>query len=298
MPIEYLSFWLRETLSNVARNRLMSLVAITTTTVGLLILGAFYLTLANLRTAVERETHKLDIVVFLSNNASPERRAALEKAAHIPQVKEVRWIKREQVLLEMRRDLPEIPVADFKNNNPLKDELRIKLKDPEDIIAVQKYLATLQGVDKVRRDDEVVKTLLRVNRFLAIASVLSTLVLGMAILLIIHNSIRLTIFARRREIRIMELVGATAWFIRVPFLLEGLIYGLAGAVVAAFCLNVLWFGVSRMETDWPLVPLLMPLIGTDIWMKCALILAGAGLGFGFLGSWASLSRSLGRAAHI
>lgn len=296
MPIEYLSFWLRETFSNVVRNRLMSLVAITTTTVGLLILGAFYLTLANLRTAVDRETHKLDIVVFLSNNISPERRIALYKAARIPQVKDLQIVTRDRVLKQMRRDLPDIPVADFKNDNPLKDELRIKLKNPEDIIAVQSYLATMKGVDKVRRDDEVVRNLLRINRFLAISSVIATLVLGMAILLIIHNSIRLTIFARRREIRIMELVGATAWFIRVPFLLEGVIYGLFGAVIAASCLGAVWLGVSR--SNWPLVQLLLPLIGTDIWLKCALVLAGAGLGFGLFGSWASLSRSLGRAAHI
>jgi cell division transport system permease protein len=296
MPIEYLSFWIRETFSNVARNRLMSLVAITTTTVGLLILGAFYLTLANLRTAVERETHKLDIVVFLSNNITPQRRIELYKAARIPQVKDLQIVTRDRVLKQMRQDLPDIPVADFKNDNPLKDELRIKLNNPEDIIAVQNYLATMKGVDKVRRDDEVVRNLLRINRFLAIASLVATLVLGMAILLIIHNSIRLTIFARRREIRIMELVGATAWFIRVPFLLEGIIYGLAGAAIAAACLGAAWMVVSH--SNWPLVQLLLPLIGTDIWFKCSLILAGAGLGFGLFGSWASLSRSMGRAAHI
>ena len=296
MPIEYLSFWLRETLSNVGRNRLMSLVAITTTTVGLLILGTFYLTLANLRTAVDRETHKLDIVVFLSNNISQQRRLQLYNAARMPQVKDLHIVTRDRVLLQMRRELPDIPVADFKNDNPLKDELRIKLKNPEDIIAVQSYLATLKGVDKVRRDDEVVRNLLRINRFLAISSLVATFVLGMAILLIIHNSIRLTIFARRREIRIMELVGATAWFIRVPFLLEGLVYGLAGSAIAACCLGVVWLGISR--SNWPLVQLLLPLIGTDIWLKCTLVLAGAGLGFGLFGSWASLSRSLGRAAHI
>lgn len=296
MPIEYLSFWLRETLSNVARNRLMSLVAITTTTVGLLILGTFYLTLANLRTAVDRETQKLDIVVFLRNDISKERRLQLYNAARIPQVSRLNIVTRDQVLKQMRKDLPDIPVEDFKNNNPLKDELRIKLKNPENIIAVQKYLASMKGVDKVRRDDEVVRNLLRINRFLAISSLIATLVLGIAILLIIHNSIRLTIFARRREIRIMELVGATAWFIRVPFLLEGIIYGLAGAAVAAVCLTTAWMAVQH--SNWPLLPLLLPLIGTDIWLKCTVVLVGVGAIFGFVGSWASLSRSLGRAAHI
>ena len=296
MPIEYLSFWLRETLSNVSRNRLMSLVAITTTTVGLLILGSFYLTLANLRAAVDRETQKLDIVVFLRNDISKERRLELYQAARIPQVSRLNIVTRDIVLKQMRKDLPDIPVEDFKNDNPLKDELRIKLKNPENIIAVQKYLASMKGVDKVRRDDEVVRNLLRINRFLAISSIVATLVLGMAILLIIHNSIRLTIFARRREIRIMELVGATSWFIRVPFLLEGIIYGLAGAAIAATCLTVAWMAVQH--SNWSLLPLLLPLIGTNIWLKCTAVLTIAGAVFGFVGSWASLSRSLGRAAHI
>ncbi|HEX8551642.1 MAG TPA: permease-like cell division protein FtsX [Abditibacteriaceae bacterium] len=296
MPLEYLSFWLRETISNIARNRLMSLVAITTTTVGLLILGTFYLTLANLRTAVDRETQKLDIVVFLSNNITPERRKEIYEAARIPQVKQLKLISRDQALERMKRDLPSIPVEEFKKGNPLKDELHIKLNNPEDIIQVQKYMETIKGVSKVGRDDEVTRVLLKVNRFLAIASVFASLLLGMAILLIIHNAIRLTIFARRREIRIMELVGATGWFIRVPFLLEGVLYGLAGAALATVCLGALWVGISRLDAQ--LVRILMPLIGTDIWLKCAFALTGAGLAFGFFGSWVSLSRSLNRATQI
>ena len=296
MPLEYLSFWLRETLSNIRRNRLMSVVAITTTTVGLLILGTFYLTLANLRTAVDRETQKLDIVVLLSNNISAKRRDAIAKGAQIPQVSRVKIVTNDEALARLKRDLPSIPVEEFKKHNPLKYELHLKLKDPENILDVQRYMATIPGVYKVLRDDEVTRTLLKINRFLAIAGLLASLVLGMAILLIIHNAIRLTIFARRREIRIMELVGATAWFIRVPFLLEGVLYGLAGAALAAVCLGAMWVGISRLDAQ--LVRILMPLIGTDIWAKCALALAVAGLGFGLFGSWVSLSRSLGRAAQI
>jgi cell division transport system permease protein len=303
MPIEFLSFWLRETISNISRNRLMSLVAITTTTVGLFILGTFFLTLANLRAAVDRETTKLDIVLFLKADLTPERRKAIYEGARIPQAQDVQFVSKEQALKEMQKKWPDIPMADFKNDNPLSDEIRIKLKKENlsEILAVQNYLATIDGVIKSRRDDEPVKNLLRISSFLAIAGVICLLVLGMGILLIIHNAIRLTIFARRREIRIMELVGATAWFIRIPFLLEGTLYGLAGATVAATILGVLWIAIARTSSE--LVRMLAPLSAggfgaTSIWWQCTAIMLLAGLLFGLIGSWASLSRSLGKAAHI
>jgi cell division transport system permease protein len=303
MPIEFLSFWLRETISNIARNRLMSLVAITTTTVGLFILGTFFLTMSNLRAAVDRETTKLDIVLFLKADISEVRRKQIFEGSRVPQVDDVQFVSKGKALKEMQKKWPDIPMADFAKDNPLSDEIRIKLKKeylPE-ILKVQSYLSSIDGVLKTRRDDEAVKNLLQINSFLAIAGSICLLVLGMGILLIIHNSIRLTIFARRREIRIMEMVGATAWFIRIPFLLEGIIYGLVGAALASAILGALWLAVVR--TDWQLVRMLAPLASNGIglgsvWWQCTGILLLAGLMFGLIGSWASLSRSLGKAAHI
>jgi cell division transport system permease protein len=296
MSLEYLIFWTRETVSNISRNRLMSLLAITTVTVGLFILGAFFLVLANLQAAVAKETHKLDIVVFLKADVTPERRKQIYDATRISQVKDLQIVPKAQVLKEVQRKWPDIPMADFADDNPLSDEIRIKLKNPEDIFAVQKYFSSIDGVLKTRRDDEPVRQLLAVNRFLMVAGFASLVILGMACLLIIHNAIRLTIFARRREIRIMELVGATAWFIRVPFLLEGIIYGIAWAVVAATVLGAVWMAAVRASS--PLVGLLLPLANSGVLQQCLVLMLGAGLLFGLLGSWASLARSIGKAVHI
>jgi cell division transport system permease protein len=274
----------------------MSLLAITTVTVGLFILGAFFLVLANVQAAVAKETHKLDIVVFLKADITPERRRQIYEATRISQVKDLQIVPKAQVLKEVQRKWPDIPMADFAEDNPLNDEIRIKLKNPEEIFAVQKYLNGIEGVLKTRRDDEPVRQLLAVNRFLMVAGFASLVILGMACLLIIHNAIRLTIFARRREIRIMELVGATAWFIRVPFLLEGIIYGIAGAAVAATVLGAVWMAAVR--TSSPLVGLLLPLANSGVLQQCLALMLGAGLLFGLLGSWASLSRSLGKAMHV
>jgi cell division transport system permease protein len=254
MFFEFLMFWMRETAFNIRRNSLMSLLAVTTATVGLFILGAFYLLTSLTRATVQEETQKIDLAIFLKNDVSVARREQIMKAARIPQVRDLQLVLRSQVLREMKRDWPHIPLDDFQDkNNPLSDELRIKLRDPQDLFKVRAYLTSLKGVRSDTRtpgEDEVVRGLLAVSRFLTIAGVVSLAVLGMAILLIIHNAIRLTIFARRREIRIMELVGATHTFISVPFLWEGVIYGVVGAAIASFFLSILHRGLMGLVVSW------------------------------------------------
>lgn len=298
MSFEFLSFWVRETISNIGRNRLMSVLAVTTVTVGLFILGTFFLTVSNLSAAVDGATHKLDLVVFLKSDITDKRRKEIYDAVRIPQVAKLDFVSKSQVLREMKKTMPDIPMEDFRKDNPLSDELRIKLKPGyiNDIFKIQSYLNTIPGVIKARRDDEPVRKLLSINSFLAVAGVASLIVLGLAILLIIHNAIRLTIFARRREIRIMEMVGATAWFIRIPFLLEGTFYGLIGAIIAATGLFTLW--MTLINTNLAFIKMLMPLTQSDLMIKCILLMLVTGIVFGLIGSWASLSRSIGKAAHV
>ncbi len=92
MLLEFLMFWSRETVSNIGRNRLVSLLAISTVTIGLFILGAFYLTLANLRATLRNQTQKLDLVVILDKQVTPQRRKEIYEAVHIPQVADLQFV--------------------------------------------------------------------------------------------------------------------------------------------------------------------------------------------------------------
>ena len=284
--MEQLRFWGREALDNVRRNRVMSLLAISTVTVALFILGAFFLTLSNLRAVVGAQTQKLDIVVVLQKGISPARRLEIYNAARISQVKKLDIVMASQALEKMGREL-QMPVDDWRRDNPLGDELHVQLRDPNDYFAVGHYLASIQGVESIKDSNaqEAAGKLLEINRLLSLGALVALAVLGLAILLIIHNAIRLTLFARRREIRIMQLVGATNAFIRVPFLLEGLFYGLVGAGVAALGL-VLVYGVFA-RASIPLVAALMPLSPGTIAPACVALLLGAGALFGALGAWIS-----------
>lgn len=299
MSSEVLGFWGRETISNVRRNKLMSLLAVSTVTIGLFVLGGFYLAWGCLQNAVDTQTKKLDIVAFLEPRISAKRRKEIYQGARIPQVAALELVSNDQALKEWEQELGGLSLEDFKKSseNPFGDELHLKLKNPEDIFKVRKYLASLKGVNSVRApaEENAVKVLLSINKFIRGAGFVVFILLGMGILLIIYNAIRLTIFARRREINIMELVGATPAFIRVPFLMEGLIYGLIGAVAAAVML-VLSFG-ALTRVDMPFMPLFLPAHPAALLWKCLLWTFAAGLMFGLVGSWLSLSRSLNR-AHI
>ena len=296
-------FWTRETLSNISRNRLMSLLAITTATIGLFILGTFFLAISNLQALVKNQTQKIDLVVFLKADITPQRRKQIFEAARVPQVKDLQFVSRDHVLKEWNKTDPDIPMEDFRGRyNPFNDELRIKMKDEnmQDIFKFEDYMNSIQGVVKASRDRSSerapVQRLIAFRRFLAIAGTVALVVLGMAILLIIHNAIRLTVFARRREIRIMELVGATSWFIRIPFLLEGILYGIMGAALAAVILSPLYATLTRIP--WPLVQELLPLNSGALLWNCSGLMLLAGLCFGFIGSWLSLARSIGKAASL
>jgi cell division transport system permease protein len=297
MPLEFILFWTRETLSNLIRNRLMSLLAMSTVAIGLFILGGFYLSLAHVREMVKNQTGKLNITVILDPNITPTRRKQIYEACRIPQVADLQIRTKDQVLMEMHRDTPDMAVSDLKGrNNPLSDELRLKVKDPQTIPAVIKYMQTLKGkgVDDTISDQAILQKLLSFNMWLTVIGSVSLIVLGLAILAIIYNTIRLTVHARRREIRIMELVGATRGFIRVPFVLEGIILGFCGALLAALFL-VSFHSLFGSKMPVFLRAMSPEMIG-QVSRQCAVGVVFAGLFFGLVGSCISLNRSITRAA--
>lgn len=289
--MEFLQFWTRETLANISRNRLMSLLAVSTVTVALFILGAFYLSISNLRAAVGNQAQKIDLVVILDKNITPKRRLEIYNAARTPMVAKLDIVLASQALKELKKQFSDLPLDDFGKDNPLGDELRLQLKDPADFFKMRAYLTGLKGVSAAQDAgaDEVARRLLEFRRILQIAALVSLLILGLAILLIIHNAIRLTVFARRREIRIMQLVGATPSFIRAPFLLEGVFYGIMGAILSAIALGALYSAASGNPS--PLLRSILPLSPAQILAPCFGMMLIAGALFGVLGALFSFSHS-------
>jgi cell division transport system permease protein len=153
-----------------------------------------------------------------------------------PEVKTVTYVSKEQALSIMKKKSPELTRG--LPSNPLPDAFEVTPKRGEDVerIAAKVPIGPSTGIEKVNYGKKTAKRILRVARVIEIVFLLAVIVLLAASALLIANTIRLSIFSRRREIEVMKLVGATNWFVRGPFMLEGLICGLVGSLLAVILL--------------------------------------------------------------
>jgi cell division transport system permease protein len=202
----------------------------------------------------------------------------------------ITYISKEQALKDMSKRFPEM----VKNlsYNPLPNSLAVT---PDKAENVDKLYASLTGtnkapfVDKVTDGKRISHRILQVAHVIEVVFTLATLILVVASVLLISNTIRLSIFSRRREIEVMKLVGATNWFVRGPFMLEGLICGVAGALLAIFFLVIgkavaLPAILPHLSGDADVHALAFPLV--------ALVLLGSGLALGAVGSGLTIRRFL------
>ena len=171
-----------------------------------------------------------------ATSAQEERVANLISPSKIPEVKSVKFISKAEALKIMQKKNPEL--TESLPGNPLPDAFEITPRHGEDVelIASKVPHGHAAGVERVNYGKKTAKRILRVARVIEIVFLLAVAVLLVAATLLIANTIRLSIFSRRREIEVMKLVGATNWFVRGPFMLEGLICGLAGSVFAVVLL--------------------------------------------------------------
>ncbi|MDQ4096225.1 MAG: permease-like cell division protein FtsX, partial [Actinomycetota bacterium] len=229
-----LSYFFSETATNLRRNLLMTVAAISTVAISLLLLGG----VAILHMAVRNMTYnweaKVEVSAYLSDDITEGERLALQdEIVELPQVEDVTYVSQAQALEEFKqifRNQPEL--YELLDEDSLPASLRVKLHDADDTESVAALIRGRPGVDDVRYGGSFIKTLLRVNSLLRTITLVLAIVLMAAAAALIANTIRLGIFARREEIGIMKLVGATKWFIRIPFMLEGVFAALVGAIIA------------------------------------------------------------------
>jgi cell division transport system permease protein len=201
----------------------------------------------------------------------------------------IRFINKAEALEILRTQAPELTENLVSNPLPVSFDVVPKRGEDTEAIALGVRGAKLPGVEVVNYGKEVSRKILQVARAIQIVSLIAVLILLAASTILIANTIRLSIFARRREIEVMKLVGATNWFVRGPFMLEGLLTGLAGSVTAVILLFLTReVAMSRilqnMREDPDVHALAFPLT--------ALILLAVGLGIGAVGSGLTLRRFL------
>jgi cell division transport system permease protein len=281
-----------EALGAFRRNGLMSAAAVTIIMATLLPVGVAVVFAANLRLMASLLERQVQVVAYLREGLTPEGRDRVLAAIQaLPGVRRVEFVGRDQALLRLQEALGEsISLQDVVETNPLPDSLEITLEDPRAARTIAAAVRQVGAVEDVTFGARAVDRLLAVTALLRAGGAAAALLLGAVALVIIMNTIRLTILGRRQEIEIMQLVGASAWYVRSPFLLEGVVQGLAATVLAALLLTPGYlFLLTRAREVLPFLPLVPP---ADLLPALVAALAAGGMLVGMGGSLLALRRFL------
>ena len=280
-------FWI-----NITRNLLMSAAAMSTSFFSQLILGGLILVVYNINHVSNQIWSDVEIWAYIETQNTDEVSAKFEKLRNHHLVRNIRKISPNQALDNLEQEL-DMSLWDRDEENPLPWTLVIRVTDPDHIQPLVEYLTTDLGFkkDNLRYPEDVVRKINTASMVIKIGGYILTVLMTGLTLFIISNTIRLTVIARRSEIRTMQLVGATAWFIRWPFLLEGIIIGLIGSFISTVLLGALYyFGYDMYMKMLFFLP--HPVNFLPMLKVLFLILIAAGFIIGLSGSYISVTRFL------
>ncbi|HVM03800.1 MAG TPA: permease-like cell division protein FtsX [Acidimicrobiales bacterium] len=275
-----LDYVVRETASNLRRNVLMTAAAVLTVAVSLSLVGGALLLKQGVSKASLQWRGGVELSVFMLPESTAEQKAAVEtELSAMPEVKSFTFVDQNAAFEEFKEMFANSPdLVESVGPPDLPPSYRIVPKEAEFVDVVGDRFKNRPGVKEVVYAREVVETLLKVTRALQIGIVSVAGVLLLSAVLLILNTIQMAIFARRREVAVMKLVGATNWFIRVPFMLEGMVQGLVGATAAfgvvAVVRNLLAGAVGDSELGVQLLPPASDVVGTGLFV----LFAGAAIG--------------------
>jgi cell division transport system permease protein len=291
-------FFLREAIRAVRRSPAPSFAALATVLVTMLVLGVFIPIVQATNGAANTVRGRVQVNVYMKTNATKADEARVRKEiAAIPDVKRITFVSKQQAFKQQSKQDPE--AYKLLGSNPLPDTFQVIPTDPSKVLAIHSAL-TPKGPDgkagvldsaigNVSNKTTDTKKILQVTKVVTITAAVLTVLLIIASVLLIANTIRLSLYSRRREVEVMKLVGATDWFIRWPFMIEGVIVGAAGAVLALVVLGAAKVLVlDPLAHSWTLIaaPHTIPFVAL------VLVLLAAGIGVSALGSGLSLRRFL------
>ncbi|MGK2936579.1 MAG: permease-like cell division protein FtsX [Solirubrobacteraceae bacterium] len=292
-------FFVREAWRSLQRNAVPSFAAMASVVVTMLVLGVFIPIIQATTGAANEVRSKVLVDVYLKTNAKDAdvERVRQVLAEDTPHVGNVTFVSKADAYAEEKKRNPE--AYELLGSNPLPDTFRVTPDKPENVQALRDALAPLTAsgartttdpsIEEVRNRREETDKILSATRVVKLTVGVLAVLLVLASVLLIANTIRLSLFARRREVEVMKLVGATDWFIRWPFIIEGILVGAMGGIMA-----VLLLGVGKVALLDPLAAD-FALLSSPETINFALLIAvilGASVGVAALGSGLSLRRFL------
>lgn len=236
-----LAYFLAETTKSLFRNRFMTMASILTVTLSMFILGTFLCVVLNINHMASYLEDQVEMSVYMKDGLTTSQVMDIgKKLKALPELKEIKFTNKDQAMAEFRERMGEQSgLLDSINGNPLPASYRISFSNPEALKKSVDIVKKYPGVDGVQYGQDIIEQLYKIAQIIRISGIILMGFLAAAELFIISNTIRLTVFARRREIQIMKYVGATNGFIRWPFIFEGIVIGFIGSVIASI---ILWQG--------------------------------------------------------
>lgn len=293
MRLKTIEYYFREAVQSIIRNSWISVASIGVVAVSLLILGSSLLLVMNANNIAANLESSVEISVLLKDNSTPDEVQDLEnKLADKPEVTQVVFVSKQQALDEMRENFGEKKdiLDGLEEKNPLPDALRIKTATAEQVAPLAAELESYAQVDEVRYGQGVVEKMLALSKWVRTAGLITMVLLGIAAVFLIATTIRLSVYSRRKEIGIMKFLGATNWFVQFPFVLEGMMLGLAGSLMAVI---VIYFGyISLIDSVQLSLPFMQLVTDRALIKPLMELLLLMGLAIGAVGSMISMRRFL------
>lgn len=289
-------YTLKQAFIQVFRNRTMSVVSIFAITAMLLILGLFFVIVININTAATMIKQDYDsIEVFLLDETKKsEAEKLIEDLEDEPGVKSATYRSKEEAMVELKSRWGDSGyLLDSLVDNPLPNSIIITIDGLENADAVAEKAGTLEGIEDVKYYKETVDKLLDATKFIQMAALIIMVFLLIVAVVVVSSTIKLTVFNRAREISIMKYVGATNWFIRGPFLAEGIIIGLVSAAIALVVCGFVYNEVIEMIGQDVFAILSTPMVPVEFLMENLTWIFGAlGVCIGACGSIISMRKFL------
>ena len=287
---------LKQALVQLNRNKTMALTSLFSITAMLLILGMFFILVVNVNLLTESAKDQFDMVeVYMLDDATDDQiNTIMDSVKTLDYTDTVEFLDKDGAMDEMKDRWGDNGyLLDGLQENPLPRSIRITLKNIEDSQELVDYVSNFEGIEKVKYNQSEINKILKITNSIQVGALVIIVFLIFVSIIVVSNTVKLTVLARGREISIMKYVGATNWFIRGPFLIEGIIIGILAALISAGVICGLYSLIIANISEQMLVMFSTGLVPVAFMTENLIVIFLAlGVSIGAMGSMISMRRFL------
>ncbi len=287
---------LKQALVQLNRNKTMALTSLFSITAMLLILGMFFILVVNVNLLTESAKDQFDMVeVYMLDDATDDQiNTIMDSVKALDYTDTVEFLDKDDAMNEMKDRWGDNGyLLDGLQENPLPRSIRITLKNIEDSQELVDYVSNFEGIEKVKYNQSEINKILKITNSIQVGALVIIVFLIFVSIIVVSNTVKLTVLARGREISIMKYVGATNWFIRGPFLIEGIIIGILAALISAGVICGLYSLIIANISEQMLVMFSTGLVPVAFMTENLIVIFLAlGVSIGAMGSMISMRRFL------